>query len=461
MKIFDLLILGGGSAAFAAADEALHLGACVAMVEQGPIGGTCLNRGCVPSKFLLHAAALSGSHRRRWAAAVSEKNKIIDDGRKAKADFVRRHRKRLIYIVGHGVFQSSHTLSVNDEVLRFARGLIAAGGHPTIPAIQGLELVPYLTSNTIFELPKLPRTMVVIGTGPLGLELGQMLSHFGVRVTLISKDPRLLASEEPEVGHAIQDVLQDERLNLLFRCMVKKVDADKNHVVLSLRDVKGKQFVIRAERLLVASGWTASTSGMGIEATGVRLNAEGQVVVGRHLQTNISHFWAAGDCISCHCPNRNVYAAKRQGAEAAANALRPSIRRTIDYSAMPRVVFTTPEVACVGLTESQARAKGLRIISRSIPLKDVPRAWLQGKTKGVVKMVAERSTQRLLGVSLVSPRAGEVIHEAALALQKRQTAGPAAESFSRLSNLLRSAPNVCAAFPQPVSCNVVLVLAVK
>ena len=423
---FDLLILGGGSAAFAAAEEAMSLGARVALVEHGTLGGTCLNRGCVPSKYLIHAAeifhdAAFSSHPRspHWGALVAAKNRRIREARLSKDDFILRHRRTLTYVQGHGRFLSSDRMEVGGRILTAPKALIATGSRPAIPTLPGLENVRFLTSDTAFDLKKLPRSILILGAGPLGLELAQMLSRLGVKVTLVSTGSRLLPEEEPEVHTAVAELLASEKITLRLGHRAAFVEQRKGAVHIQLQGPNQRTSVVQAEALLLAVGRQANTNDCGLENTRVHLDIRGSVSVYSGMQTRDPQLWAAGDCVSCGCPNLYVYVAKRQGAVAAHNALRPSDAWRMDYRVVPRAIFMSPEMASVGESERSARRRGIATISRVIPLTSIPRAWIQGKARGFVKIIAEASSRRLLGATLVMPRAGEVIHEAAFALRTR------------------------------------------
>ena len=432
MTARDLGILGGGSAAFAAAEEALRQGARVVLIDRGPLGGTCLNRGCVPSKFLIDAAqrAIAQPHGPSfWRALLQEKARLIAEGRAAKRDFIRRHARRLRYVSGEGLLISAQRLDANGDSFTVAGSIIATGSRPKQPSFSGLNGVPFYTSDTIFDLPRLPRTLLIMGAGATALELGQMFAHLGVRVTLISDQARLLPQEEPELAEALSQRLRAQGVRLLLNRQAVAVRRNGREVALVLERGGSRAETIQAEIFFIAIGRVPNTDAAGLDALGIRRGPLGGIAVDAFLRTSRPRIWAAGDCVDCECPNRFVYVAKRQGEVAAHNALHPRAPRRMDYRVVPRVLFTDPELASVGLTERAARQKGIAVRVQCLPSAQVPRAWIRRATQGAVKLVTAAASGRLLGASLLLPRAGEVIHEAALGMQLGATAADFRQLF--------------------------------
>src|SRR5713226_3573963 len=310
---FDLLILGSGSTAFAAALTAQEVGKAAAMTEARPIGGTCVNRGCLPSKNLIEAAKIihEASNPRypgltpcaiglNFAALVAQKDDLVHEYRKKKYESLiggQIHIEK-----GHVQFADPHTVEVDGKRLTGDKVLIATGSHAVLPSIEGLDRVPYLTSDLLtvdepIELRELPKSLVIVGGGYIALELGQMFSRFGTDVTILERNAQMLArGYEPEVGRTIGDIFAQEGIRIVFNATPTTVRQDTSEVVTTAV-VADREREYRAERLLVATGRSPNADNIAIEWAGVQVNEHGDVVVDEYLQTNVSHIFAAGDVI--------------------------------------------------------------------------------------------------------------------------------------------------------------------
>lgn len=436
---YDLVILGAGSTAFAAALRAAELGKRVLLTEERIVGGTCANRGCLPSKHLIEAARLlhDARHPRypgigacqpdvTFAALIPRKDQLVEDYRQSK--YIKVAAALGIEIAeGHGSFVSAHEVQVGNRIVRGERFIIATGSRPTIPDIEGLNATPYLTSDLLsageaMELAEAPASLVILGGGYIALELGQMFARFGVAVTLIEPGPRLLWREtEPEVGLAIQGILRDEGITILTRAQVQQVRATTDGVAVALTS-RSATHDLRAARLLVAAGRRPNSDQIGLDRAGVRTSADGSVIVDAYLRTSAPHVWAAGDVIGYEVASQQATpVGARDGAIAAHNALTDEAPRQVDHRVIPRAIFTDPQIAMVGLTDAQAKKQGRRCWCNTVPLEYVPRASATLDTRGLVKLVADAETRELLGASMVGANAAEVIHEAAIALRFHAT----------------------------------------
>lgn len=431
---FDLVILGSGSTAFAAALRTAELGRTAVMTESRTLGGTCVNRGCLPSKNLIEAARII------WEAQyprypglrpakiefdfkelIRQKDEVIHDYRDRKYNSIVEDVDKIKVYQDHVAFLDNRTVMVDGRVLSGEQFLIATGSRPTLPTIEGLDQVPYLTSDLLTsgepqELFELPKSLVIIGGGYIALELGQMFHRFGSQVTILERSRRILKEYEPEVSRTLTDALLEEGITLVTGVQAQRVFQESDEIVV-VGQKGGVEQRFRAERLLVATGRIPNTDNIGIEKIGVALDERGFVKVNDELQTNIPYVWAAGDVIGSHTGSQLATpVGAHDGGIAALNALNDE-RRKVNHTVIPRTIFTDPQVAVVGLTDAEANAQGHRCWCNTIPVKLVPRAGAIRDTRGIAKMVIDVDTNKVLGVSLVMRDAGEVIHEAAMGLR--------------------------------------------
>jgi mercuric reductase len=440
---YDLLILGSGSTAFAAAIRANELGKTAAMTEARTVGGTCVNRGCLPSKNLIEAARLlydaraprypgltGGDLDLDFQRLIAQKDEIIARYREQKYLSIFDEGGRVTIERGRVHVLDPHTVAVEGpngtKRLEGAAILVALGSSPLIPDIPGLRDVPYLTSDLLtsqedLELAELPESLVVIGGGYIAVELGQMFSRFGSKVTILERSERLLSAYEPVIGLALGEILQDEGVDVRTRARATRVRRDGPGVVVTA-DIAGQEQEFAAARVLVATGRRPNTSGIGLEDVGVRLDDRGAVVVDEYLRTSVPHIWAAGDVIGTEQGSQMATpVGSHDGGIAAHNALSGQPLRRVDHRVVPRAVFSDPQVGVVGLTEAEAIAAGHRCWCNTLPMELVPRAGAIRDTRGVIKMVADADTNEVLGVSMLGPNAAEVIHEAAMGLRFHAT----------------------------------------
>ncbi len=438
----DLVILGSGSTAFAAALHAAELGKTSVMAEYRTVGGTCANRGCLPSKNLIEAARLvyDAAHPRypglspvqmpiTWADLIAQKDAIIQEYRAHKYESLLDEPERIQVVSGTASLVSDHEVEVQSaQGTRRLVGdqlLIATGSAPTIPNVPGLAEVPYLTSDLLSsaddpwetELREQPRSLVILGGGYIALELGQMFARFGTEVTLVTRGRTILSGYEPEIAEALTELLREEGLRIVTGAEVRGVDRRGAGVALTIQR-HGSQQTFTAEHLLVSAGRRPNTQALGLERAGVELDQAGAVRVDRTLRTSIPHIWAAGDVIGRETESQMATpVGAHDGKIAAHNALSGEPLRQVDHTVIPRTIFTDPQVAVVGLTDEEANAAGITCECNTIPLSVVPRAGAIRDTRGVIKMVLDRPTRRVVGVSMLGVNAGEVIHEAAMALR--------------------------------------------
>jgi mercuric reductase len=442
---YDLVILGSGSTAFAAAIHAQELGKTAVMTEGRTLGGTCVNRGCLPSKNLIEAARLvyDAAHPRYpgltpghlgidFPALIAQKDEVIrayrDQHYESIVDDTDEEGQPPIKVVpGQVAFVDPHTVLVTapDGTPRRLAGeevLIATGSSPLIPDIPGLSETPYLTSDLLtsqeeVELTELPRSLLILGGGYIALELGQTFARFGSEVTLVTRGPSILSGYEPEIVESLTDILREEGLQIVTGAQVRSVRREGDGVAL-VGKLHGSSRTFTAEKLLVATGRRPNTEALCLERAGVEVGQAGAVRVDHTLRTNVPHIWAAGDVIGRETESQMATpVGAHDGKIAAHNALSGESLRQVDHTVIPRTIFTDPQVAVVGLTDEEAVAAGIECTCNTIPMSAVPRAGAIRDTRGVIKMVLERPTRRVVGVSMLGVNAGEVIGEAAMALR--------------------------------------------
>jgi mercuric reductase len=434
---FDLMVIGGGSAAFAAAIKAAELGSKVAIIESGTIGGTCVNIGCVPSKTLIRAAELC--HKRSyhnfeglgacappedWQAVIRQKDDLVAELRRDKYINVAKAYPNISIIKGTAKLVGRKSLTVDGKSHTPGKILIATGSQPWAPPIPGLHETGFLDSTAALSLAALPKDMIVIGGGAIGLELAQLFARFGVKVTVVEVLPRIAAAEESEISDALTGYLQKEKIDIHAGVKINSVEKQNGEYNVTIQNGSSKQ-TISAEQLLVATGRRPHTAHLGLEAAGVDVGKRGEIVVNQHLQTTNPDIYAAGDCIG---DPMFVYTSAYAGGLAAENALNNS-GRVYDLSTLPRVTFTDPQIASVGLTEEQAKEKGYKVKVAKVGLEDVPRAIAARDTRGLFKLVADEETDRLLGAHILATEAGDVIQEATLAIRFGLTVKDIIETF--------------------------------
>ncbi|HLI53265.1 MAG TPA: mercury(II) reductase [Acidimicrobiales bacterium] len=433
---YDLVVVGAGSAAFAAAIKATEAGYRVALVEQGVLGGTCVNVGCVPSKALLRAGELAwsaGHHRFAGlstssgpidlAALVAQKDELVLELRQAKyADLVESYGFTLIE--GHGSFKNPEVLEVDGRAVRAGVYLVATGASPAAPPIPGLSEAGYLTSTSALELVEVPKRLVVIGANAIGLELGQFFLHVGAEVAFVDVAERIAPFEEPEVSQALASVLAAQGAAIHTDAKVLGVRRGEGRVEVTV-SVGDRELLLACDEVLVATGRRPNTEGLGLERAGVSVDGRGALVVDDQLRSANPRIYGAGDVTGAP---QFVYVSAYEGALAVDNALLGA-GRTVDFSGLPRVTFTAPQIASAGLTEAQAAAAGYDVETSVLPLSAVPRALVNHDTDGLVKLVAEAGTGRLLGASVLAEGAGDVIQTAVLAIRHNITTAELAATF--------------------------------
>ncbi len=423
----DLLVIGGGSGGFSAAITAAESGASVVVAGYGLIGGTCVNIGCVPSKTLIQA--MEAVHQAKaaerfdgvkgtaevsnWAALVAQKQSLVDELRKAKYEDVLPSYANVSYVntkdkarfTGSGV-----EVDIDGVFYHPKKIIIATGSSASLPPINGIHSVPALDSTTALELETLPESLLVIGGGVIGVELGQMFSRAGVSVTICCRS-RLLPDAEPEVSQALTDYFRVEGVTVCDGIEYKQIKNTTKGIKLVCQTTEG-MVAIEAEQLLVAAGRRPNTLSLDVDKVGVKLLNNGGIKVNEYMQSSKPDIYAVGDVTGT---DMFVYMAAYAGKLAAKNIVEGNSHK-YSNAAMPEVVFSDPQMAMVGLTEAQAKTKDHDVKTSSITLNNVPRYIVARDTRGIIKLVADKKTDKLLGAHILAPDGGELIQTMVLAL---------------------------------------------
>ncbi len=427
---FDVAVIGAGSAGFSAAITAAGSGANVALIGHGLIGGTCVNVGCVPSKALIRVAEAlhqpeaamqrfagvrAAASLEDWMAVQRQKQALVDDLRKAKYEDLLAQYANITYMAGRAHFEADGTLCVDGTPVQAGKIILTTGSHAAVPPIAGLDDVPWLDSTALLELETLPQSLIIVGGGFIGCELAQMMARFGVTVTIVCRS-RLLPQSEPEISAALQEVFADEGITVECGLSYQAVRRSKDGIMVAFeRD--GESHSVSAQTLVLATGRAPNTAGMGLADAGITLDRRGAVQVDAHMRTSRAGVYAAGDVTG---RDQFVYMAAYGAKIAARNALGDDL--VYDNTAMPAVTFTDPQVAGVGHTEKSAKAAGINVKRSILPLSAVPRALAARDTRGLIKLVADADTDRLIGAHIMAAEAGDSIQSAALAIKAQMSA---------------------------------------
>ncbi len=426
---YDLAVIGAGSAGFSAAITAAETGAQVALIGHGTIGGTCVNVGCVPSKALIRAAeaihhanaasrfaGISAQARLNdWNALRAQKDALVASLRQAKYIDLLPAYNGVAYLEGKARLENSSGVTIDGAPIDAGKIIIATGSREFVPPIPGIADVPYLTSTSAFELEALPDSLIVIGGGYVGCEVAQMFARAGVQVTILFRS-RLLPEAEPEIGQALATYFEAEGIAVQRVGGYESIRTTDRGIALSVA-IDGATQTLEAQSVLVSTGRKANIDGLGLEEAGVALTPNGGVEVDDRMRTTKAGVYAAGDVTG---RDLFVYMAAYGAKIAAHNALNGDARR-YDNLAMPAVVFTDPQVASVGLTEAAAKAQGIDVKTSTLSLDNVPRALAARDTRGLIKLVAESATRKLIGAHILAPEGADSIQTAALAIKQGLT----------------------------------------
>ena len=429
---FDVAIIGGGSAGYAAASATARGGLRTVVIEGGKeVGGLCILRGCMPTKALLYAAEVKhlAEHAATWGIQVPEVHfdfaQVMARKNAMVADFAGYRQQQLEsgrfqFIRARARFVDPHTVALdNGQRLTSAHFVLTTGSVVSPPPLPQLDAVGFLTSDTAMTLERLPESLIMLGGGAVAVEFAQFFARFGVRVTLLQRSGHLLRDFDPDAATVIETVFRREGIELLTgtRLLDARCEGGLKHVTF---EHNGQTRTAAAEKIFHGLGRSPNTGGLALASAGVTVDQRGRITTDGMMRTTVPHIFAAGDCTG---PHEIVHIAIQQGEAAAHNILHPQSPRSMDYRLFISVVFTEPQVALVGLTELQAREQGRGVITASYPFADHGKSLLMEAKDGFVKLLADPRTGEILGGACVGPVGGELIHEIVAAMAKRMTVG--------------------------------------
>jgi len=446
-KDFDLIVIGAGPGGYTAAIRATQLGGRVAIVEKGDLGGTCLNKGCIPTKSLIASVHVLDWLKRAgefgikvetngvdFSAIMARKKRIVKQLRNGVGMLLKSYGIKVIK--GRASFISPFEIKVEDDTFNIKKCIIATGSIPSqIPGID-IDGENIMTSDDIFELSQVPSSLLIIGGGVIGLEFACIFQALGTKVMVIEALPQILPGEDKEFSRILERILKGKGIDIKTNAWVKEITYTNNEIEVTFESANGLDKVV-VEKVLVATGRRPCLQELGLEHAGI-VCEHGKIVVDEKMETNIKGIYAIGDVVGTPFLAHKACA---EGEVAAENAM--GKHATIDYRAIPGCIFTLPEVASVGINEDEAKKRGYEIKVGKFPFMASGKAITMGETKGFVKVVADKETDKILGVHIIGPQATELINGAALAVKLECTT-------AELNRLLFPHPTLSEAIGQAV-----------
>jgi pyruvate/2-oxoglutarate dehydrogenase complex dihydrolipoamide dehydrogenase (E3) component len=421
MTKFDAIVIGAGQAGSPLSQNLADQGWSVALIEQGQLGGTCINTGCTPTKTMIASAQVAYYARQasRWGVEaadvrvdlpriIARKDQIVGQWRTGLEKKV-EDRKNLHWYRGHARFVAPHRVRVTGKVgaeedLESDRIFIDAGGRANIPQIDGLDRVPYLTNATILDLTELPDHLLILGGGYIGLEFGQMFRRFGSQVTIVDRNEQILPREDGDVAGELRKALESEGIRFVLGAQADRVAADSGRIALSAR-AGGSSLSLEGSHLLVATGRRPNSDDLGLDAAVVETDGRGCIRVNSRLETNVPGIWALGDINGGPAFTHISY----NDFQIVFGNLIEGKSLSTDKRQVPYCVFTDPQLGRVGMTEKEARATGRPLKIGSIPMSWVARAIERDETAGLMKLVVDAATDRILGAAILGIEGGELV----------------------------------------------------
>ena len=449
MKEYDVIVIGGGDVGLAVAFNAVSSGLRVALIEKGRLGGTCVNFGCVPSKILIYPATFAVQINEAKKFGISAKlsgidfrsimnrmRRVVKSGRSSIEEAVKDSRNLDFY---HEEFRFSgrYTLRSGDTQIKGRKIFIATGSRPSVPLLDGLRDIDYLTNENLLDLKRKPKDIIIIGGGYVGCEYAHFFSGMGTKVTVLERGDRLIPQSEPEISELLAKRL-GQRMKIHTGAEALSVRKTSNGCALTFRDgSKGQKRQVTAEKLLVAVGRRSNADILSVGDGGIKVNRHGYIMVNDFLETNLKNVWALGDAIG---RQMFTHAGDKEAQIAWHNATSRK-KMKMDFDAVPGVVFTYPEVASVGLTEEEA-GKRFRILVGRAGYSDIVQGDAMMEKEGFAKAIVEKNSKRILGFHIIGPYASHIIQEVVNVVANRSTVEyitGSMHTFPTLSDLIPEA----------------------
>ena len=419
-KLYDIAIIGGGPGGYVAALRAAELGKKTALIEHDFLGGTCLNRGCIPSKTLLkHAEIIESIHAaKEWGIETGELSFSLEKMKKRKDDVISKLRGGIAFLMkkgkidvldGFGSIETPNKIKVlkedKQEVIEAAKIIVATGSSPAVPPIPGLKEVSFFTSDTIFDINEIPSYIAIIGGGVIGVEFACIFASLDTKVVIVEMADRLVPSEDPEASKLLEKELKKKGVQIFTSTKVNSVEKGDLGKRILCTDQKGNEIFIETQELIVSVGRKPNTAAV----SNLNLVMDGPFIkVNEKMETSVKSIYAVGDVVGGY---QLAHVASAEGIVAANNAA--GEQDTIDYKVVPRCIYTLPEIASVGMTEAEALAKGLAVASEKFDHVGNGKALAAGETSGFTKIIYEKKYGEIIGVTMVGPHVTEMISEAA------------------------------------------------
>ena len=417
MATYDGIVIGSGQAGNPLSQDLADIGWNVALIERAQIGGTCINTGCTPTKTMVASAQVAHyvRHSGKWGIhtgdmrvdmreVVERKNRNVNDWRTGQENKISERAEHLRLYRGHARFIAPHKLSVNGEELESDRIFINTGTRPVAPDIRGLEQTSYFTNASIMDLPEVPKHLLVLGAGYVGLEFGQMFRRLGSEVTLVDVGDHLLPHEDTDISDALRKILESEGIRVVLGSRAKSVSGGAGEVILEL-EVSGQKNTLRGSHLLVAVGRRPNTDDLGVDKAGIELDSHGYIRVNDQLETNVPGIWALGDVKGgpafTHISYNDYQVVYSNLVQHKSSSIKDRI--------VPYAVFTDPELGRIGMTEKEARASKRRLKIGKIPMEWVARAIEREETTGLMKIIVDAESDRIIGAAILSTDGGELV----------------------------------------------------
>ena len=415
---FDAIIIGTGQAGPSLAARFAAAGMTVAIIERHKFGGTCVNTGCIPTKTLVASAYAAHVARRgaEYGFAVNGDVRVDMKRVKARKDEVSGRSNRGVeewlrgltnctVIQGHARFQSSHTVAVNDEVLQADKIFINVGGRASVPAMPGIQDVPFLTNSSMMDVDFLPEHLVIIGGSYIGLEFGQMYRRFGSEVTIVEMGPRLIGREDEDISEAVRQILEAEGIQIRLNAKCISLAKHDSRIAVGIRCDEGPPEVL-GTHVLLAVGRTPNTHDLGLDRAGVATDERGYIIVDDQLQTNVPGVWALGDCNGRGAFTHTSY----NDYEIVADNLLNGDHRRVSDRIQTYALFTDPPLGRCGMTDAEIRKSGRAALVTKHPMSRVSRAVEKGETHGFIKVAVDADTKQILSAAILGTGGDEVVH---------------------------------------------------